>query len=119
MKCDSLLEDQSIDKLRKLINTTAEWNGPIQIVSRLKRYFIAMIDKKVKERNVRWIEQLLQFWTSKAHCVPHYAIITVKFQYSGRPRITASACFNELVLPSYLIEEYRVFGKSWMNLLNL
>ena len=108
-KCDSLLEDQGIDKLKRLINTTAEWSGPLQIVGRLKRYFIAMIDKKVEERDIRWIEQLLRFWTSKAHCVPHYASIVVNFQYFGRPRITASACFNELVLPSYLIEEYRVF----------
>ena len=109
LKCDSLLEHESVINLKLFINTTAEWSGPPKAVSRMKRYFMRMIEKQIQQRNKKWIQQLLQFWTSKTNCIPHYGSIFVLTEYQGRPRVSASACFNAITFPSYMAESSRIF----------
>lgn len=115
-QCKSLLEEDSMLNLRMLINNTASWEGPEMIVSRLKQYFLIAVNKNLQRKNIKWIEDLLQFWTSKKHCIPTRATIEVlrSTEYENKPRPTSSACFNKLIFPSYMAENYHTF-ESMLN----
>ena len=104
IKCESLLEEENINKLRRFVNATSTWQGPFIYVNIMKEYFMQIINKKIKNQDAKWLQELLCFWTSKTHCIPQSGLIHVLTKYKGRPRVTSSACFNQMEFPSYMAQ---------------
>ena len=109
LQCESLLEEENVNKLTSFINSTLIWRGPSNIVGVMKKYFIQTVEKSVQNQDVQWLQDLLCFWTSKTHCIPESGLIHVITRYKGKPRVTASACFNEMDFPSYMAMGIQIF----------
>ena len=118
IKAPALLEDGNVNKLKALIFKRSTWRDEpsawFNVTKRIdptimQQHFLAVIDKNVRRKNAKWLENLIQFWTSKCNVIPDHLAITILTNYSGRPRPMASACFHHLILPRYLEEDGAIF----------